>query len=146
MLSPYPSHGFMVPPCIGYVWPWWTLNCYFNTKHAVWAQVMVHLYSCNVLLHFSTGSTPSSNAVSLEIQFMSGHAGSVCQFHLLSKCIWVVKEILCCVKNNRQSLVGGAAVPPRFRMILFRPETPFDMLLTLKTDRVIGWLDWCEGL
>lgn len=73
---------------------------------------MVHLDSCNVLLHFSDGSTASSNPVSLEIQLMLDHVGSVCRFHLLSK---LLRDFML-RKNNRQSLLGGAAVPPRFRM------------------------------
>lgn len=87
-------------------------NCYFNTKHAVWAQVMVHLDSCNILLHFSTGSTASSNPVSLEIQLILDHVSSVCRFHLLSK---LLRDFIF-RKNNGQSLLGGAAVPPRFRI------------------------------
>lgn len=26
--------------------PWWSCNCYFNTKQAVWAHVTVHLCCC----------------------------------------------------------------------------------------------------
>lgn len=69
---PLPCFYGFPPSRIGSVWPWRTFNCYFNTKQAVWAQVMVHLCSCGI------SPAAARQIQSLEIRFLWDHVGSVC--------------------------------------------------------------------